>query len=1454
MKNIRLGLIILATLIFTTFVQAAQYFDARTEFPVLFFDAEERSKIENLSEAKVSEKVQLMEKAVGSILNRMTMPIVDSAGEIQSVRLIPYINEYALEKSAGDLKLHAAGGVVRSTIAYVYAEMYKEWLNQKDTFNPGFFLAQMASEKGDIPSLNVRGIGSDFDILYEIKNGKPAANYSKIVEDILNIINSTETKLNLFDYKDDLKKTLLTVGDLKEINQQIKRATSQGGSTLDFLTYDIGEGRLQEPSFLQGTISDLVRGYINYIDPVSKSATEDPAKQMIRGFRPLLELPFVIYKDETVLRNELVTLAKTALSPRAEEQITKLVRNARFSAANNRFYRGSENSLEFQINTYLKNKSQLQNIPRYIDFNSLNFRDEKNGFKEFPKELLMPRASFDKLTNNGVLYHGTPTIGSGLSIMRSGLFESSSKQGTAMFGRGAYTTPDYSTAEGYKSAEGLIFKIQVKDHPNINIIDWNKIEKTAFIKDLVKTAKEEKIDTFEYLSKIYGIDIIVNSHVLVQNQNAVILPTTINDIFNSQVQRIQSDKTKMKERIEAIEFLSKFSFYGKVSGSKVESLNSLLVDLLRKKTIRAEELLLLFTRETVSIEHFKLEEIFIIKEIFQNELSKLNNQYNSKSSSYIKMIAKSTEAEMKANKFYFDDEKIRKLILESEKIKEFPLELKLFLLGKLDHYTSSEIQLAQRLAKEKLISVKLTAAALLYKTGADKDTLKSVLIAYLQKNNSKHTSSHFDQFLEIMKEIKTHDTEIKSLFLEKAKQLKDYNSDTEGFIKYSGWFTDLTEISQDFDKFNSKDVAYRLMSSNSKFQRTNALDDFMNDQANSKGINELLSFLLKTENKRILETDTILKDKVRLFQTLAANISTVSKMNNYTLLRYLNNDTVTFDLVFLNYLKNHKAKLSADSVFSVLSKTMILKLDKTVNFLKTNKSVLQEQFTVDAVQSLIRMDPNFFFLVEDIEKFRPAIFETLKDSNHRIPEDVLKNWLVNVIQRKNSSAAVFKYVVSDQFIKSTNWLEVAEQLCKAHPKYLNDMILMPTMNSSNKKLVQQLQKKLGQKGEVNKAALMRLDAFDKLAADHILKMDAKQFNNTDFNDIFRKSYSLYGTKLFADLVNHLLMNKSLYLKSMSGFNQLAKKLPMDIEAELYFRHVVLNVEVSNSSYQQDGILSYFSIYTQEQKDQLVDRYISNNDVGALSVLLRNNLVASKQGMIIDYFYKLNNPKLFYNILWHADSTLVKWEHLNVFTKNSEELIALIFKHQIFNEDSMNLLVKIYASKKDSGYFDSTHFDIIDSILRSKNFSNKFEWITYLVGQSGFRNANSLSRLGFVNNFHLHDFDLKLTEFFLKNKDTQVAMMDKIRVALGYGNSSEVARARDLFTELTFKGYDMKQIVLKSLGSDSFKKHQGDLIEYYISKDTSSKSEILAAIKKQGARSLFSKINTGVFKNKCMMLF
>ena len=576
----------------------AKYFDQKREFPRYFLSEAYRDiPVDEIPLQVIQEDAELLEKAVHSLLSRVTFPVIqEGETEVSHVRFFEYV-ESQLKKVDPNVEFLASGGTVRSTISHLYSEIYIR--KQRDpNFDEKKFMQEVIESNDDIPILRIKGMGSDWDTLV-ISPAKKEDELNRVVKKIANSMldNFNGEELENFE----MMKALYLIGDAKGYETQTLRSVQQGGSSLDQLALNMTKKSFLEPpkemknlhkGQYNNIVQDIIRGRYKYLSEAVPGSQRDPATNTVRGIRSLLELPFMHVSNEEVLLNELKKLTDLisrgkVLSKKARLQIDKLARNAIHGGAHNRFYRarpGTVSHAALQLAKAIgkqEGRSGSAAIPKYLDEKFIETRtvgkEELNGF---PRELLMSRREFIKRhTDDGRLYHGTPRKQNGIGILRGGLFISDENHGTARYGSGTYTSKQRSFAAGYASKDGLIFNLEVKNNNNINIIDMSdpKVYGHSFIKRARAQAGSEGIHLFEFLKRDHNIDIIVNTHVIVQNKEVFEFPRNFRAIMETYLEEAYNPNIPLEQRFKSLEIYSNLFKYAKAMGEQITSPPSLFV-------------------------------------------------------------------------------------------------------------------------------------------------------------------------------------------------------------------------------------------------------------------------------------------------------------------------------------------------------------------------------------------------------------------------------------------------------------------------------------------------------------------------------------------------------------------------------------------------------------------------------------------------------------------------------------------------------------------------------------------------------------------------------------------------------------------------------------------------------------------------------------------------------------
>jgi hypothetical protein len=545
------------------------------------------------------EALRLVNQSIGSVLKQLKISHFN--GNVYTNRdFFEHINDVVQEKAPG-AKVYISGGVVRSILGYIYKKMYNQAEREGhiegsqvlvlDVFNRIIgaksrkydpTLADMPMYEGDrsknekdlIP-LDALGIGSDYDILIEFPEGF-AGNKQAVLNEVKDFINSADIQFNMQGDDSALKHMIVPYADVGEYQQQMGEAASEGGSLLDLLAYPVTGGEIREPENYAGKdqypsiMQSFLRGQANYVTGTKQP--HNPTKQTIRGLRPLLEIPF-LKVDEASQRVMVEELQKiTSLDHASQLQLDKMTRNARFQGAHNRFGIdcNQDGALSLAVKELAKRLGWDNLISEFADKRSITptAQDQELEALLTPMDVFIAQCTAKDEEGNptGILYHGTPKIDNLLSMLRSGLLisrpteEGKQGQGTAALGRGVYTTPNLSIAEGYAKSDGIIIPLNVNTHKPFRILDVRQLHVQAWLQK--HKLMPGIIPNTEKLYRNYGIDVVVVNYEqsaapLIQNQEVVSIPKDITFL----IQRMQNallSKLKRKEPVPGDQFLKLF--------------------------------------------------------------------------------------------------------------------------------------------------------------------------------------------------------------------------------------------------------------------------------------------------------------------------------------------------------------------------------------------------------------------------------------------------------------------------------------------------------------------------------------------------------------------------------------------------------------------------------------------------------------------------------------------------------------------------------------------------------------------------------------------------------------------------------------------------------------------------------------------------------------------------------
>tara|TARA_B100000749_G_scaffold280887_1_gene279882 strand:+ start:119922 stop:123221 length:3300 start_codon:yes stop_codon:yes gene_type:complete len=550
-------------------------FSLEQEFPAYFSDADDKTSA-------------LIRQEIEQILQRrfeaMTVP-VPSEGGLISVNYFEWAKEEARKLNLPDaLRFYPSGGLIRNNIGLIYEHVHRaKSLNPKASVLE--LLRQIKSQTpSEISHTKIRGVGSDLDILV-----------SGLSEPQLKVLNeSLEKSLTQFEVSTGmrsssagdtgvsaLKKAFLVIPDFKDLDAQILRSAGQGGLESDFLFYDMENQSLKAPpevesakkstnAYLQnykGAVERLLEGSVRYHPPYNLDLGAATDSQAVRALRTLSETAWVNIDDfQGVYTKEVNDVVKSkTLSPKASDQLKKMIRNSRFGGAANRFSRPSNDPIAISINK-LK-EAFPKGFRLVVAIDSLTDLNKKLAQSpDYIRNALVASADLPKQ-----FYHGLPQVEDLQSVVRNGLFVSlgSGDGTTALQGAGAYATNSYEEAlNSYAKKNGVVIPIQLTT--GASVLDLSQIPEPELEK-LQMAADKKGIPLNLYLHDTYGVSAVRgrnSKHILLLNSAAIEEPVkSYKDILKVYVQNLYLKPKKMRTFSDLVNVFH-LAKYAEISGEK----------------------------------------------------------------------------------------------------------------------------------------------------------------------------------------------------------------------------------------------------------------------------------------------------------------------------------------------------------------------------------------------------------------------------------------------------------------------------------------------------------------------------------------------------------------------------------------------------------------------------------------------------------------------------------------------------------------------------------------------------------------------------------------------------------------------------------------------------------------------------------------------------------------------
>ncbi|MBX9804355.1 MAG: hypothetical protein K2Y18_01230 [Alphaproteobacteria bacterium] len=515
---------------------------------------------------------QILGQSLKSILDRLEVPHKGDheAKDLETKHFFKNLNKFVQDRVSEaqpdcTANVYVAAGMVRSLLGYVYKKLYHAHIKalEKTQGSPlsEEQLREVVVERLDqiikdgrfVNFIKALGVSSDFDIVIDFPEQMDEVQKDKVINATRDYINAAERHLGLQKDTSVIKKSVVPVADVKEYAKQFglsaeRSAVVQGGATIDWLAFKLGDGqlgdgstspRIRAPKGYEYILTDLLNAKLTYLECPQGFA---PDKQTVRSLRGFMELVFASFdeKSETILNEEFGRLVSSGqqLSSDAQDQFVKTARNGRLEGRHNAVTMLKESVANHKLLSNVKELSERHGKPirEFLERHKISLRTEDKGDLRESGVLLKKEDILEKHTANGTVYHGTPHIEDVLCMMHNGIVVSSREQGTAAFNRGFYTAKDEGTAAGYTRGSGIVIPLTLTIHDNLRVIDLNSDAGKELFKKI--EAAYPYRDPHEVLAREYDVDAIIPEkcdYVLVQNADAVKFPKDFISLLKAQV-------------------------------------------------------------------------------------------------------------------------------------------------------------------------------------------------------------------------------------------------------------------------------------------------------------------------------------------------------------------------------------------------------------------------------------------------------------------------------------------------------------------------------------------------------------------------------------------------------------------------------------------------------------------------------------------------------------------------------------------------------------------------------------------------------------------------------------------------------------------------------------------------------------------------------------------------------
>ncbi|MEK7689805.1 MAG: hypothetical protein AAB425_02165, partial [Bdellovibrionota bacterium] len=448
-----------------------------------------------------------LEKAVGSILGRMTFPSGINSRGFKEARLVDAIRQ---ELGPG-VPFEFGGGTVRGAIGMIYHRLLKSYRAEPGAFDVRAELSEISQEKENISFSDVVGVGSDVDVLLPattIPGSSPV--------DLESRLNQILPHVPPGSYEEAVDQISIRAWiphvEVKAEVDQTERAFREGGRVLDHLLFRFtghSYGFVAPPSrpYPYDPVDDVLMGIHRYVEPARGGLPTDIDENLVRLVRATMDLPYVRIQDADDYLSKHLSIepfGKATLSDKAKVQLVRAGLSARDPSAFRRWQESPVGSWEGKLRDYVRARgvTVYEAFPKILD-SIPNTMDRAERASQVPAELWVNPKRLKARTYGSIkrVFHGFRKPEYGLMHERVGFVERFGLEG------GLFTAPRKSGSRNYGA---LVNYLDLVDCQSMRIPDYAAFATSDWGRSQMEEAVRQGTELTWFLAHNWGVDALVN--------------------------------------------------------------------------------------------------------------------------------------------------------------------------------------------------------------------------------------------------------------------------------------------------------------------------------------------------------------------------------------------------------------------------------------------------------------------------------------------------------------------------------------------------------------------------------------------------------------------------------------------------------------------------------------------------------------------------------------------------------------------------------------------------------------------------------------------------------------------------------------------------------------------------------------------------------------------------------